>query len=65
MTTELIFTTFQEKLKGAIRADALDEAIEKALGTTVDHNFGIDKTGNLYYGRRNSSQPTSNQQQQA
>ena len=42
-------------MKHAIRLDNLDEAIEKAMATQIDHNFAIDKTGNVYQGRLNSS----------
>ena len=55
----MIHFDLQERLKTAIKKETLDEAIEKALATTVDHNFAVDKTGNFYYGRLNSSTPMS------
>lgn len=46
----------QERLKGAIKLEDLDQVIEKALAVELDYNFAIGKDGKFYRGRCNSEE---------
>jgi hypothetical protein len=51
----LNFLALQARSKTYIPKESIGEAVEQALGNTVDYNFAIDTRGNMYRGRTTKS----------